>query len=113
MSADTHLADAVAAAKTDERRRAMRALLARPLLSAHGPEASAFALVRKHAAWLREVLARETGWQLQIDAEFARLRKTPADLGDTTRGAVALPSRAPFTCCCALRWRGWSAPTIR
>jgi uncharacterized protein (TIGR02678 family) len=93
----THLADAVAAAETDERRRALRALLARPLLSAHGPEAAAFALVRKHAAWLRDVLARDTGWQLQVDAEFARLRKTPADLGDATRGAVARPSRAPFT----------------
>lgn len=94
---DHHLADAVAAAEADERRRALRALLARPLLPAHGPHAAAFALVRKHAAWLRDTLARETGWQLHVDAEFARLRKTPGDHADPTRGVLARPSGAPFT----------------
>lgn len=94
---DHHLADAVAAAQTDERHRAVRALLARPLLSAHGQNASVFALIRKHATWLRDTFARETGWQLHVDAEFARLRKTPADHADTTRGAVARPSGTPFS----------------
>lgn len=75
----------------------MRALLARPLISAHGAQAAAFALIRKHAAWLRDTFAREAGWQLHVDAEFARLRKVPADLTDATRGAVARPAGTPFT----------------
>jgi uncharacterized protein (TIGR02678 family) len=69
-----------------DRRAAMRALLAHPLLAAarHGEE---LALVRIHAEWLREWLGRNCGWTLQVDAEQARLRKTPADHLDGSRGA--------------------------
>jgi uncharacterized protein (TIGR02678 family) len=91
------LTDALAAAELDERQRALRALLRAPLLSARGADAPAFALVRRHAAWLRETFARETGWHLEVDAEFARLRKVGADTSDATRGALARPSRRPFT----------------
>jgi uncharacterized protein (TIGR02678 family) len=80
-----------------ERRRALRALLGQPLLSAAGPRTPEFALVRRHAAWLREWLARHPGWTLQIDSETARLRKTPADLGDGTRPAREPGSGAAFS----------------
>jgi uncharacterized protein (TIGR02678 family) len=72
-------------------------LLRSPLLSATGADAATFALVRRHAAWIRETLARETGWRLDVDAEFARLRKTAPDTADATRGATARPSGQPFT----------------
>lgn len=44
-------------------------------------------LVRRHAEVLREWLARETGWALQVEADFARLHKAPADHRDSTRAA--------------------------
>jgi uncharacterized protein (TIGR02678 family) len=84
------------AAILHERRRALRALLAHPLLGAAGPLAEEFGLVRRHAAWLRDWLARHPGWGLQVDSELARLRKTPADLGDGTRPARDPTNGAPF-----------------
>jgi uncharacterized protein (TIGR02678 family) len=80
-----------------ERRRALRVLLQHPLLSAAGPRAIEFGLVRRHAAWLREWLSRHPGWTLQIDSETARLRKTPADLADDTRAAREPTSDRPFS----------------
>jgi uncharacterized protein (TIGR02678 family) len=79
-----------------DRRAAMRALLAHPLLAAarHGEE---LALVRVHAEWLREWLGRHCGWTLQVDAEQARLRKTPADHLDGSRGARDSGSDLPFS----------------
>ena len=53
--------------------------------------------MRRHAAWLRDWLARHPGWSLQIDGETARLRKTPADLDDATRPAREPNSALPFT----------------
>jgi uncharacterized protein (TIGR02678 family) len=79
------------AADVTERRRALRALLMHPLLVASGPHAAEAALVRRHAGWLREWLARHPGWTLQVDSEIARLRKTPPDLFDGTR-----PARDPL-----------------
>ncbi|MFD9634897.1 DUF2398 family protein [Streptomyces violascens] len=79
-------------------RKAARALLAEPLLLAHGPHADAFRLVRQHATELREWFDRNTGWPLQVDAETARLRKTPGTLTDPTHPArEAKRSAAPFT----------------
>ncbi|HEX9822326.1 MAG TPA: TIGR02678 family protein [Methylomirabilota bacterium] len=80
-----------------ERRRALAVLLQHPLLSAAGALSAEFGLVRRHAAWLREWLARNPGWSLQIDSETARLRKTPADLGDATRPAREPSSEQPFS----------------
>lgn len=80
-----------------ERQQALRALLQRPLLSAAGSPPAEFGLVRRHAAWLREWLARHPGWSLQIDSETARLRKTPADLADATRPAREPTSDLPFS----------------
>jgi uncharacterized protein (TIGR02678 family) len=80
-----------------ERRRALRALLQNPLLTAESPQADALALVRRHADWLREWLARNVGWSLQLDSELARLRKTPAHLGDGTRPAREPKTKEPFS----------------
>ncbi len=77
--------------RIDERRRALRALLLQPLLESHAP---AFTLVRRHGEWLREWLARETGWVLQVEGDFARLHKAPADHVDTSRGAPPHHRRA-------------------
>lgn len=80
-----------------ERRRALRTLLQNPLLTAEGPQADVLALVRRHADWLREWLARNAGWTLQLDRELARLRKTPAHLGDGSRPAREPKNNEPFS----------------
>ena len=79
------IADAIARAEKDERQRAMRALLRKPVLQPAESDASAFALVRKHADWLKKWLARNTGWSLIVDVELVRLRKSPSDLEDGSR----------------------------
>ncbi|QKV94089.1 TIGR02678 family protein [Streptomyces sp. NA02950] len=77
-----------------ERRRAARALLASPLLTSGSEE---FRLVRKHGGELASWFTHETGWRLVVDAETARLYKTPARLDDATRPARAPRTRVPFT----------------
>jgi uncharacterized protein (TIGR02678 family) len=77
-----------------ERRRAARALLACPLLTARDDD---FRLVRKHAAELAGWFAEQTGWRLTVDAETARLLKKPAALNDATRPARAPKTKVPFT----------------
>src|SRR5699024_6539000 len=67
-----------------QRRRALRALLQRPLMHAEHP---VFPLVRAHADELRTWFARECGWTLRIERSHARLAKRPADIDDATRGA--------------------------
>jgi uncharacterized protein (TIGR02678 family) len=89
----TAIAEQIAA----ERRAAMRALLAKPLLVASGAHGQSIALVRAHAEWLREWLARNCGWTLQVEAEMARLRKLPGDLRDGARGARDRSSDLPFS----------------
>ncbi len=90
------LADALDRSRLDERRRALRALLMQPLLSAGHP---AYPLVRRHAEWLRRWLQSETGWQLQVEGDFARLHKRCADHSDGTRpGGSDYPAAAvPFS----------------
>ncbi|MEU9098014.1 TIGR02678 family protein [Streptomyces sp. NPDC048361] len=81
-----------------ELRKAARALLKQPLLLASGAQADEFRLVRRHASELREWFDRNTGWSLQVDADTARLGKTPARLADATHPArEATRSAAPFT----------------
>ncbi|EST37403.1 hypothetical protein N566_13235 [Streptomycetaceae bacterium MP113-05] len=78
--------------------RAARALLKEPLLTADGPHADAFRLVRRHAAALREWFERNAGWALRTDADTARLRKTPGVLTDSTHPAREVGRAAlPFT----------------
>lgn len=71
----------------------MRTLLARPLLTMRHEN---FAVVRKHAEWLREWLHRNTGWRLHLAPAFARLWKAPGDLDDATRPSLGAQGR-PFT----------------
>jgi len=69
-------------AVSDERQQAMRALLMQPLITAAGrPEI--LALARRHGEWLREWFAHHAGWHLHVDAELARLNKTPSEVQST------------------------------
>ena len=95
-AAGTVLADTLERSRADERRRALRALLARPLLPARHP---AYPLVRRHAEVLRQWLAREAGWLLQVEGDFARLHKRVPLHRDGTRpaGADYPASDPPFS----------------
>lgn len=66
-----------------QRRKALRALLIRPLLVS-GKDDDTIRLVRRHATELRHWLSQETGWRLQVDGDSVRLFKTaPADTDGT------------------------------
>lgn len=80
-----------------ERRKAVRALLMRPILRAAGGDAEDLALVRKHAPWLREWFGKNLGWMLRVDSELARLGKIPAIPIDGTRPARDPQHKVPFT----------------
>lgn len=90
----SELREQLEAAERHEFRLALRTLLLRPLLPATD---DAFPAVRRQASALRDWLAHETGWGLQVDRSHARLRKTPVGLSDTTRGARARPGDPPFS----------------
>jgi uncharacterized protein (TIGR02678 family) len=77
------LQDVLTHQQGEERERALRALLMRPLMPAGDP---GLELVRRHAAYLRDWFGRETGWTLQVERQCARLYKRPAMLDDATRG---------------------------
>ena len=78
-----------------QRRKAMRALLTKPLLTA-GMDDEALRLVRRHASDLRDWLATETGWRLVVGAESARLFKTAPASTDGTRPASDGKGKPPF-----------------
>jgi uncharacterized protein (TIGR02678 family) len=80
-----------------ERQRALCTLLQHPLLTADGPLATEFGLVRRHATWLREWLAHYPGWGLTLHSEVARLRKTPADAGVGNRPARDPKNESAFS----------------
>lgn len=98
--------------RVEERQRALRALLMRPLMTARDED---FALVRRHADELRPWLLRETGWLLHVERDCARLFKRPADLLDATRGAQGLDKRRYVLLClaCAVLERAQSQITLR
>ncbi|MFD5749556.1 TIGR02678 family protein [Streptomyces sp. NPDC127033] len=92
------LAEVLDGQRQADLRRAARALLKEPLLTADGRYGDEFRLVRRHAAELREWFERNTGWALRTDADAARLRKTPGTLGDATHPAQeAARAALPFT----------------
>jgi uncharacterized protein (TIGR02678 family) len=80
-----------------ERRSAFRALLRNPLLPASGETAKDYMLVRRHKVWLKYWLAKFPAWDLHIDKEVARLRKSPADHTDETRPAIDATSGSRFS----------------
>ena len=69
-----------------QRKAALRALLAKPLLVAD-TDGEMLVLVRRHLPGLREWLNRETGWRLAADSETARLFKTAPVLSDASHPA--------------------------
>ena len=77
-----------------QRRAALRALLARPLLVAD-TDGGTLVLVRRHLPELRDWLNRETGWRLVADSETARLFKTAPELSDASHPALAA-NKEPF-----------------
>ncbi|MER6067397.1 TIGR02678 family protein [Streptomyces sp. NPDC001817] len=94
----TSLGEVLDNRRTAEFHKAARALLKEPLLLARGPSADAYRLVRRYAAELRDWFDRNTGWSLRVDAESARLRRTPGTLADATHPArEASRAGVPFT----------------
>ena len=82
----------------EEFRRALRALLMRPLMVSGHED---FPAVRRQAPRLRDWFAREAGWPLQVEREGARLFKRPADLADETRGLPEYDRRRYVLLCLA------------
>jgi uncharacterized protein (TIGR02678 family) len=89
------LEEAQRARERDEIQRAVRALLARPLLTADDEDA--LVLVRRHAEALRSFFAEQAGWLLTVERDLARLRKLPATLDDGSRPARARAKDPPFS----------------
>lgn len=89
------LEGALQSAQAAEKRRAVRALLRRPLLRA-GAVPDSFRLVRRHAAELSSWFDANTGWRLIVDSEVARLVKVPPTVEDSTHPARDTRTRAPF-----------------
>lgn len=94
----THALDsALEGAREANLRRAVRALLRRPLLRAGGAQAEEFRLVRRYGADLRSWFDANTGWRLIVDSEVARLVKTAPTTDDPSHPARDQRSRAPFS----------------
>jgi uncharacterized protein (TIGR02678 family) len=112
MTDAARLADVLDRQREDEREQALRALLERPLLAAPADE---LALVRRHAQYLRDWFARETGWALMVERGFARLVKRPASADDATRGEPELDRDRYVLFClaCAALERGDAQVTLR
>jgi uncharacterized protein (TIGR02678 family) len=85
----------IAAEEQAQRRAALRALLARPLLMA-ADDGEALTLVRRHLTTLSDWLRKETGWRLVADAETARLFKTASVTSDASHPARG-HNKEPFT----------------
>ena len=96
--AGRHVGELQKAQQADEFRRALRALLMRPLMA---PDHVDFPSVRRQAERLRDWFARETGWPLHVDREGARLFKRPADLSAPTRGLPDYDRRRYVLLCLA------------
>lgn len=106
------LQDVLSQQQAEQRERALRALLMRPLLTAGDP---ALELVRRHAGYLREWFGRETGWTLQVERQCARLYKRPATFDDATRGLTDFDRDRYVLLClaCAVLERAESQITLR
>lgn len=84
------------AAVVEERIRALRTLLQRPLLTS-AADRDVLIAVRRQADYLHEWLERFPGWYLHLDQELARLVKTPAGVGDSTHPAREIRQHQPFS----------------
>lgn len=106
------LKDVLTQQQEEERERALRALLMRPLIASRDPDLE---LVRRHAEYLRDWFGREAGWNLQVERQCARLYKRPATLTDTTRGLPEFDRERYALLClaCAVLERSESQITLR
>lgn len=77
--------------EAEGRRRAVRALLARPVLRAE-TDGEAFRLARRHADSLRELFDRLAGWRLVVESRTVRLLTSYVPAGPTAR---AIAERHP------------------
>ncbi len=77
----------------EERRDAIAALLATPLLAAEGADAESMRWVRLHADWLKKWFLRWPGWTLIVTTDVARLRKHASPRGDITRALIDKSTR--------------------
>lgn len=73
------------------RRRAVRALLLRPVLRAQA-DGELFRQARRHADAIREFFEKETGWKLVVESQTVRLLTSYVPQGPT---AVAVAERQP------------------
>ncbi|MFF5568188.1 TIGR02678 family protein [Streptomyces sp. NPDC012623] len=78
-----------------ERRSAGRLLLAHPLVTADGPYAELFPLIRRHADWLTGRFQQVLGYRLLVDTSYARLFK--AGLGPGSGHRLERSTGTPFT----------------
>ncbi|MFJ3220995.1 TIGR02678 family protein [Kitasatospora sp. NPDC086801] len=78
-----------------ERRSAARLLLRHPLVTADGPHADVFPLVRRHADWLAQRFQQVLGYRLLVEASFARLFK--AGLGPGSGHRLERSTGTPFS----------------
>jgi uncharacterized protein (TIGR02678 family) len=78
-----------------ERQDALRLLLRHPLVTADGPHADGFRLVRRHRDDLARDLRQLLGYRLVVEATFARLYK--AGLGGGRARPLRRASGAPFS----------------
>ncbi|MPV50649.1 MULTISPECIES: TIGR02678 family protein [unclassified Pseudactinotalea] len=85
------ISGALEARESEERVRAVRALLARPVLQAQA-DGELFRLVRRHADALRAWFDRETGWRLLVESQTVRLLTAHVPHGPT---AIAIAERHP------------------
>ena len=106
------LKDVLTQQQEQERERALRALLMRPLIASGNPDLE---LVRRHAEYLRDWFGREVGWNLQVERQCARLYKRPATLMDATRGHPEFDRERYVLLClaCAVLERAESQITLR
>ncbi|MFE7559457.1 DUF2398 family protein [Kitasatospora sp. NPDC057500] len=88
--------DRCAATTAAERRIAARLLLAHPLVTASGPHADGFPLIRRHRDWLAERFDTLLGYPLVVGPWHARLHKAGPGRGAVRR--LEHPATgAPFT----------------
>lgn len=106
------LKDVLTQQQDEERERALRALLMRPLIASGDPDLE---LVRRHSEYLRDWFGREAGWNLQVERQCARLYKRPATFTDATRGLPEFDRERYVLLClaCAVLERAESQITLR
>jgi uncharacterized protein (TIGR02678 family) len=78
-----------------EEREAARLLLRHSLITAAGPQAEGFRLVRRHAEHLRSLFSQHLGYRLTVESTFARLVKP--GLGRNSGRRLVRSTGAAFT----------------